>query len=46
MKVVDGFEDLFNRLRGIFLCKFAIFADPVKKLSPRRQLSDYVVLVL
>lgn len=46
MKVVDGFEDLLNRLRSIFLCKFAIFTDPVKKLSSRRQLSDYIVLVL
>lgn len=46
MKVVDGFEDLLDRLRSIFLCKFAIFTDPVKKLSPGGQLSDYVVLVL
>ena len=46
MKVVDSFEDLLDRLGSIFLCKLAVFADPVKKLSPRRQLGDYVILVL
>lgn len=46
MEVVDGFEDLLDRLRGVFLCKLAVFADPVKKLSPCRQLGDDVVLIL
>ena len=46
MKVVDGFEDLLDRLGSIFLCKLAVFADPVEKLSPCRQLGDYIILVL
>ena len=46
MKVVDGFEDLLDRLGSILLCKLAVFADPVEKLSPCRQLGDYVILVL
>lgn len=46
MKVVDGFEHLLDRLGSISLCKFAVFANPVKKLSPRGQLGHYVVFVL
>ena len=46
MKVVDGFEDLLDRLGRVFLCKLAVFTDPVKKFSSRRQLCDYIVFVL
>lgn len=46
MKVVDGFEDLLDRLGSIFLRKLAVFADPVKQLSPGRQLGDYIIFVL
>lgn len=30
MEIVDGFEDLLDRLGGIFFCKLAVFANPVK----------------
>ena len=46
VKVVDGFENLLDRLGSISLCKFAVFADPVKQLSPSGQLGHYVVFVL
>ena len=46
MKVVDGFENLLDRLGSVFLCKLAVFTDAVKKLSPRRQLCHYIVFVL
>ena len=46
MKVVDGFENLLDRLGSVFLCKFTVFTDPVKQLSSRRQLCDYIIFVL
>lgn len=46
MQVVDSFEDLLDRLRSVFLCELAIFADSVEKLSPCRQLGDYIIFVL
>ena len=46
VKVVDGLEDLLDRLGSVFLCKLAVFADPVKELSPSRQLGDYIIFVL
>lgn len=46
MKVIDGFEDLLDRLGSIFLCKLAVFADAIKKLSSRGQLGDYIIFVL
>ena len=46
MKVVDCLEDLLDRLGSVFLCKFAVFTDPVKELSSRRQLCDYIIFVL
>lgn len=46
VKVVDGFKDLFDCLGCIFLRKFAIFADAIKKLSTSSQLSHDVVFVL
>ena len=46
MKVIDGFEDLLDCLGSVFLCKLAVFTDPVKKLSSSRQLCDYIIFVL
>ena len=46
MEIVNGFEDLLDRLGSIFLCKFSVFADPVEQLPPSGQLGDYVVFVL
>ena len=46
MKVVDCFEHLLDCLGSVFLCKLAVFTDPVKKLSSRRQLRDYIIFVL
>ena len=46
VKVINGFEDLLDRLRSIFLCKLAVFADPIKEFSSRRQLGDYIIFVL
>ena len=46
MEVVNGFENLLDRLGSIFLCKFSVFADPVEQLPPSGQLGDYVVFVL
>lgn len=46
MEVVNGFEDLLDRLGSIFLCKFSVFADTIEQLPPSGQLGDYVVFVL
>ena len=46
MKVVHSFQDLFDCLRCIFFCKFAIFADTVEELSTGSQLGNNVVFIL
>jgi len=46
VKVVHGLKDLLHGMGSVFLCKLAILANPVEKLSASGQLSDNVVLVL
>jgi hypothetical protein len=46
VEIVDGVEDLTDRLGRILLRELALFADPVEQLSARRQLGDDVVFVL
>lgn len=46
VEVVNGPEDLPDRLNGIFLRKLAIFADSVEQFATSGQLSDNIILVL
>jgi hypothetical protein len=46
VEVVDCFQDLFDRLRGILFRKLAIFADSIKELSACGQFSYDIVFVL
>ena len=46
VEVVDGPEDLLNRLGGVPLRELALLADAVEKLTAGRELRHDVVLVL
>lgn len=46
VEVVNGLEDLPDRLYGIFLRKLAVFADSVEQFATSGQLSDDIILVL
>ncbi len=46
VQVVDGVEDLLERLGGILLGELAALADAVEQLAAGRQLGDDVELVL
>lgn len=46
VEVVNGLEDLPDRLNGIFLRKLAVFADSVEQFATSGQLSDNIILVL
>lgn len=46
MEVVDSTQNLLDGLRSILFREFSLLADPVEKLSSRRQLSYNVVFVL
>jgi hypothetical protein len=46
VQVIDGLEDLSNRLRGILFCESALLADTVEQLPSSRQLCDDVVFIL
>jgi hypothetical protein len=46
VEIVDGVEDLTDRLGRVLLRELALLADPVEQLSARRQLGDDVVFVL
>ena len=46
VEVIDSFEDLPDRLRGVFLGKLAILTNPIKKLSASSELSNNVIFVL
>lgn len=46
VQVIDGGEDLFNRLGCVFLCKSALVANAIKQLSTGGELRNYVELIL
>ena len=46
VQVVNRFEHLSDRLRGVLLCEFPPLADAVKEFPARGELGDDVVLVL
>lgn len=46
VQVIDSFENLSDRLRGVFFGKLAIFTNPIKELSTSSELSNNVVFVL
>jgi len=46
VEVIDGVQDLSNRLGSVLFRELALFADAVKQLSASRQLGHDIVLVL
>lgn len=46
VKIVYRTKHLFDGLRCILLCEFALLADTVEQLAPGRQFRDNVVFVL
>lgn len=46
VQIIDCIEDLTDRLGCILLGEFSVFANPVKQLTTRGQLSDNVEFVL
>lgn len=46
VEIVDSAQDLPDTLRRILLSEFALFADPIEKLSAGRELCDDIKLVL